>query len=128
MNKRFGKNDLIFFVVLLFLLGAACVYFYVWNRSDGSRVEITVDGALYGTYDLTADMEISIPDAGGAVTNILRISGGVAKMIEADCPDKLCMHQNAISLAGENIVCLPNKVVCTVVDETEDAAFDAIVK
>jgi hypothetical protein len=49
-------------------------------------------------------------------------------MIEADCPDKLCMHQNAISLAGENIVCLPNKVVCTVVDETEDAAFDAIVK
>jgi hypothetical protein len=128
MNKRFGKNDLFFFAVLLVVLGAACAYFYVWNRTDGSTVEITIDGALFGTYDLTADTEISIPGGDGAVTNVLRISGGEAKMIEADCPDKLCMHQNAISLAGENIVCLPNKVVCTVVNEEEDAEFDAIVK
>jgi hypothetical protein len=128
MSKRFGKNDLIFLLVLLVLLGAAFVYFYVWNRTDGSRVEISIDGALYETYDLYEDTEISIPNGDGTVTNILRISGGEAKMIEADCPDKLCMHQNAISLAGENIVCLPNKVVCTVVNEEEDAEFDAIVK
>ncbi|MFR5116202.1 MAG: NusG domain II-containing protein [Eubacterium sp.] len=31
-------------------------------------------------------------------------------MISADCPDKLCVNQHAISSNGETIVCLPNKV------------------
>ena len=39
-------------------------------------------------------------------------------MISADCPDKLCVHQHAISANGETIVCLPNKVVAEVKDGT----------
>jgi hypothetical protein len=128
MSKRFGKNDLIFLLALLVLSGAVFLLFYVWNGTKGSSVEITVDGSLYAVYDLAADAEIPISDETGAVTNILTISGGRAKMTEADCPDKLCMHQNAISLTGENIVCLPNKVVCTVTGGTDEDGFDAIVK
>ena len=37
-------------------------------------------------------------------------------MISADCPDKLCVNQHAISSNGETIVCLPNKVVVEVED------------
>ncbi len=32
-------------------------------------------------------------------------------MIEADCPDHLCMKQKAVDSTGGTIVCLPNKVV-----------------
>jgi hypothetical protein len=128
MSKRFGKNDLIFLLVLLVLSGVAFLFFYVWNGKKGSSVEITVDGSLYAVYNLKTDAVIPISDENGTVTNTLTISGGRAKMTEADCPDKLCMHQNAISITGENIVCLPNKVVCTVTGGTDEDGFDAIVK
>jgi hypothetical protein len=49
-------------------------------------------------------------------------------MTQADCPDKLCVHQKAISATGETIVCLPNKVVVEIAGETEDAEFDTIAK
>jgi hypothetical protein len=128
MSKRFGKNDLIFLLVLLVLSGVAFLFFYVWNGKKGSSVEITVDGSLYAVYNLKTDAVIPISDENGTVTNTLTISGGRAKMTEADCPDKLCMHQNAISLSGENIVCLPNRVVCTVVGDADEDEFDVIVK
>ena len=32
-------------------------------------------------------------------------------MIEADCPDHLCLKQKAVDSTGGTIVCLPNKVV-----------------
>ena len=48
-------------------------------------------------------------------------------MIEADCPDQLCVHQKAISKDRETIVCLPNKVVVEVKSKTE-SEFDSIAK
>ena len=46
-------------------------------------------------------------------------------MTKADCPDKLCVNQNAVSKNGESIICLPNKVVVTV-DSSENSEFDAV--
>ena len=46
-------------------------------------------------------------------------------MIEADCPDKLCVHQKAIERTNETIVCLPHKVVVEIQDAKE-ADFDSM--
>ena len=35
-------------------------------------------------------------------------------MIEADCPDQICVNHLAISRDGESIICLPNKVVIAI--------------
>ena len=126
MSKRFGKNDLIFLSILLIIVVLACIYFYFGNAQKGDFVQITVDGKVYGTYDLSMPQEILILNEAGKQTNVLLIENGRAKMIEADCPDKLCMHQNAIYISGANIVCLPNKVVAMVVGTTEDDELDAI--
>lgn len=75
---------------------------------------MTVDGDEVGRYPLSGEQSIELTDEDGRVTNVLVIRDGRAYMQEADCPDKLCMHQRAISRAGENIVCLPNRVVATV--------------
>ena len=48
-----------------------------------------------------------------------------ADMTEADCPDKLCVNQRAVSKNGESIICLPNKVIVTV-DSSENSEFDAV--
>ena len=48
-------------------------------------------------------------------------------MVEADCPDKLCVHQKAISKNNETIICLPNKVVVQVTSG-EESEFDSVAK
>ena len=76
------------------------------KEEQQGMLKITVDGKQYGTYSLSKDRTIEIND-----TNICEIKDGKVTMIEADCPDKLCVHQKAISTKGGTIVCLPNKVV-----------------
>lgn len=63
----------------------------------------------------------------GVTTNVLTIRDGRADMTEADCPDKLCVHQKAISKNHEMIVCLPNKVVVEVTG-SEENGFDSIAR
>ena len=126
-KKRFGKNDILFIggilgAALLFLL-----FVLVFHGEKGACVEITVDGKLYGTYDLLKDQEIPIK-IDDKVTNVLTIDNGQAKMTEADCPDHLCMHQKAISKENETIVCLPNQVVVKVTGTNEKQEFDSIVR
>ena len=41
-------------------------------------------------------------------------------MIEADCPDRLCVKQKAICKNGETIVCLPHKVVVEIRSQEEN--------
>ena len=90
--------------------------------SSGAGVTVTVDGDVYGTYSLAEAQEIDING-----TNHLSIHDGEADMADADCPDKLCVHQRAISRDRETIVCLPNRVVVEVTG-AEEPAFDSIAK
>lgn len=116
MKKRFGKNDLIFIGILLTI--ALVVFFagsWIYGKK-GAKVQITVDGEVYGTYALNKEQTVTI-EKKDKVTNILQIEDGTAKMITADCPDQLCVHQQEISKAGQTIVCLPNKVVVEVHEE-----------
>ena len=125
MNKRIGRNDIIFISTLLILIIIFLSIFYSKYNMSGSYVTITVDGKQYGRYRLDEDKEIKIKNASGKVTNILLINDNCANMTEANCPDKLCVNQKAISKEKETIVCLPNKVVVTV--ESDDKSdFDAI--
>lgn len=125
MTKRFGKNDAVFLGILLFVITAGIVFYYAFFQKAGNQVEITVDGEYYRTYDLDKEETFDIA-AGEDTTNTLTIKDGSAQMIWADCPDKLCMHQKAISKSGETIVCLPNKVVAEVMGE-DNQEFDSFV-
>lgn len=113
MAKRFGKRDLVFLGALLLVLFAGAAWFYVFRQDAGAVVEVTVDGELYGSYALDKNQTVDII-VGEIKTNTLVIRDGMADMTEASCPDKLCVHQRAISRTGETIVCLPNRVVAEV--------------
>lgn len=100
------KKEFVFIIAIL--LAALLLWggMFLMRKGDYASIRITVDGEEYGTYSLAEDTVISI-----AGTNICEIKDGKVKMIEADCPDHLCMKQKAITNAGGTIVCLPNKVV-----------------
>ena len=103
------KNEFILIATFLviFFLGIAVVNKI--QTPKGTEVVVTVDGKEFGTYPLDREDDIAINE-----TNHLVIKEGVANMIEANCPDKLCVVQKEISKMGETIVCLPNKVIIEV--------------
>ena len=82
--------------------------------------EVTIDGEVFGSWPLSEDRTVEIGDG-----NRLVIEDGKADMVWADCPDKLCVNQKAISREGESIICLPNKVVVSIVGG-EEREVDAV--
>lgn len=125
-KKRLKKNDILFIVVVGVLLFFLVVFMQLAGGREGARVQVTVDGEVYGIYSLTQEQTVDIV-IDGETTNTLVIAEGEADMIWAECPDKLCVHQKAISKSNETIVCLPNKVVVQVLGG-EESEFDSIAK
>ncbi len=117
-------NLTVILVVLAILALSYLVLYFATNKA-GAMITVEKDGAVIGSYGLDDDRQIPISDDAGS--NLLVIKGGRAHMEEASCPDHLCIKQGEISKVGQTIVCLPNKVIVTVVSGDE-ADVDAVVK
>lgn len=122
VNKK--KEKMILAIIVIVILVIAVVI-YGPDRDHGSEVVITIDGQEYGRYPLAKNAEIPI-QVDGKRTNYLVIQNGAADMLSANCPDQLCVNMKEISLNGETIVCLPNKVVVEVESETNTSELDGM--
>ncbi len=119
------RNDII--MICAVIVVCLLIFFLMSvTKKEGGKLVITVDGQVYDTLDLNIETEYKIKCANGAY-NIVVIKDGYADMIEASCPDKLCVSQRKIHYNHETIVCLPNKVVLEVVG-SEDNDIDTIAK
>lgn len=95
------------------------VHFFRPQQRDGMAV-VTIDGEAFGSWPLSEDRTVEIGEG-----NRLVIEDGKADMVWADCPDKLCVNQKAVSREGESIICLPNKVVVSIAGG-EEREVDAV--
>lgn len=115
------KNDKILLVIILVLaLGIFGMRFAMKDQGQ-AYVTIRIDGEVKATYLLSEDREITTEDG----TNLISIKNGQVDMLEASCPDQLCVNQRAVSQNNESIICLPNKVIVQVTSQNE-AKYDAI--
>ena len=105
------KRDIIL-ALMMILLGIAGYGVIRLGQKKGSQVVIYVDQKEIGRYDLDTDTTKEIQTAKG--TNALVIENGMAYVTDADCPDQVCIRMGKISKTGENIVCLPHKLVIQV--------------
>ena len=103
------KRDIILIASIL-AIAIALFLIVELTKEEGAGVTVKVDGVKIAEYSLSADG--TYPLNGG--TNILVIENGKAYLTDANCPDKLCVHQGKISMTGETITCLPNKLTVTV--------------
>lgn len=121
MRKGLKKKDwILILIILCVIVLTLLIRTYIGGRG-ANRVVIKVNGAIQGVYSLSEDREIEINEG----TNILRIKNGEADMVEADCPDKLCVNQKPVSMNHESIICLPNRVVVEV-ESREESEYDAV--
>jgi len=137
-KKRLSRVDIIVGVAAVGI-GVILVALFLLTRSPGARVIVSVDGKEVASYDLSEDTDVIVqdltedagkPDADrkDAGRNRLIIRNGEAWMEEADCPDKLCVHQGKISHVNDSIVCLPHRISIRIAGETKEPAPDAIAK
>ena len=99
-------------LVLCLLLFASILFFITSKTQDtGVAVRVSIGGDFFAEYPLDKDGEYTLN--GG--TNTLLIKDGEASVVFADCPDKICKKAYPISLTGERIVCLPNKIMIEII-------------
>ena len=115
------RNDIILLVTVL-LLSCAGILFVNYRKNSvktdiaKAKVLMSVDGKVEQEIDLSKDGDYAILNDNGDF-NTINIMQGVVRMKEANCPDKLCIHQGKISKNGETIVCLPHGLIVEIKSE-----------
>jgi len=124
------RKDL--FLILGILIGAGLIAAaFALAKKPGAYVRVEQNGKLLAVYSLEEDRrEVFAAESGEAektedeeAGNVLVIENGAVHMESASCPDKLCVKQAAKSKVGETIVCLPHKLVVTVISAEEAEEF-----
>lgn len=113
------KRELILVVVLI----AALALWALWPKSPGNTVLVTVNSQTFGSYSLSKDLSLPLSGYNG-FSLTLNIQNGQAFVEDSTCPDLICQHHAPISETGEQIVCLPARIVITVTGE--EAGVDAV--
>lgn len=119
------KKEIIAVLILILIAVILFVCIRVFAEDKGKYVKVYVKEKLTKTFDLEIDQEYFIETKRGY--NLLVIKDGKARVLDADCPDKICVDKGAISKNDESIICLPHNVVVTI-DSNEEKAVDAEAK
>ena len=124
-----SKYDLL--VVAAVLALAACLGVRFWGnlgaapqQTGGNSVVISIDGEEVERTPL-CDYSGQHVYTGGGYTLTVESADGWVDVIRSDCPTQDCKHSGAISRAGQSIVCLPARIVITLVGTNAD--YDVIV-
>ena len=86
------------------------------DTEPAARAQITSEGKVIRILDMKIDEEFTVTTDGGY--NIITVRDGKVAVTEADCPDKYCVRQGFCN-GGEQIVCLPHKLVISFLGESE---------
>ncbi len=114
------RGDLLLCVALLLLAGILAGILFLC-RKPGATVVVTQNDLTLLSVSLSEDGTYPIRTQAGY--NLLVVENGSARIAEADCPHGICTQSGAVRYAGQTIVCLPHKLVVTVVGG-DDAPAD----
>lgn len=118
-------------LLILVLLALSCIPLAVFHQTvhTGSvYADISIDGSLYKRVPLTAHRgheEIEINNQYGH--NTIIIEDETICITESDCPDQLCVHMGKAAKPGENIVCLPHKLIIEIKSSDMESSMPDII-
>ena len=109
-DKNTFKRDIVL-ILALAVIGVTLLLATQSGGRPGAYAVVEFDGSEIARYPLASD-GVFVLNGG---TNTLEILGGKARMIEAECPDKLCVKMGWIKYSGQSLVCLPEHIVVKIV-------------
>lgn len=110
------------------LIAASVASYFVLNGgTDGAIANIYQQGECVHSVDLSRVSESYTIQITGAVTNTIAVENGRISVLEASCPDQICVHQGWIANGVVPIVCLPNSLVIQI-ENAAESELDAITR
>ncbi|MPQ42999.1 NusG domain II-containing protein [Clostridium tarantellae] len=118
----FKKADIIIIIILIFISFIPQIVFNIINKDyDRIFAIITIDGNVNKKILLSEHIgkdEFVIESEYG-INKILLKENEIA-ILQASCQDSVCINQGYISKPGENIICLPNKLMIEIRGNKEE--------
>lgn len=96
--------------------------YYLLTENKSHSYEDTQ--SVYGIEELSEEEWVNIQYSSEDY-NVFLCQNGEVSMIESSCPDQICVHHSAICATGENIICLPHKIVIEIISD-EDSELDGV--
>lgn len=112
-------------IAALLLLSAAAML-WTGGQTDGRIANIYVDGQCVRSIELdalTARETFTVPGRQGY--NVVCAEPGRICVLEADCPDQICVRAGWLHDSAAPIVCLPHRLVIQL-EDAPAAQIDAV--
>ena len=120
-----GWDGLAAAVVLVLAVACAALVWTGGGQSGPLTAVVSADGE---TVDQVVLADLTEPEERTYTANgcTLRVTfgPGSAQVTASDCPTQDCVHTGWISRAGEQIICLPNRLVISLTGGQQE--FDAV--
>ena len=97
-----------------------------FEGAPGGEVVIEVDGTRVATLSLDQPQEVQIKGIAGSSKVEIGVRG--ARIIQAPCPHGICVRRGWVYRRGEVVVCVPNRLVLTIVGGDEPNDIDAVIR
>ncbi len=119
---------LLFAALFAALCGGAFALYH--GQTAGTVANIYQDGVCILSIDLSAvtgTETYTVTDEDGH-ENVIEVTDGRIRMVEANCPDQVCVDTGWVSSSLKPIVCLPAKLVIQIESDpaTEELNLDAV--
>ncbi len=118
--------------LIIFAISFNFIFIAAKQAEIANSVVVTFNGDFFASYPLDVDGEYTIitEDNGKEHTNVLKVENSIVSMVDADCPDSICVQTKPIEYNFDTIACLPNKVLLQIVsdDPEKESQIDSFVQ
>ena len=118
------QRVLIAVAAAIFAAGIVGCLLLLFAPSDHNKVLIRRDGEVLYSLDLSKETNRTFVILYGGSSNTIEIRDGRIRVMEAECPDKVCVRTGWLSSSAIPIVCLPNHLEISFASGNDD--IDAV--
>ncbi|NLI59899.1 MAG: NusG domain II-containing protein [Clostridiales bacterium] len=129
-GKKLKIGDVLVYIFIVLLTGLSFMGLKIMaGQGDEVLVQIELNGRALESIKMRQNWaedfrEIRV-DTGQGGYNTIRISSEGVDIVDANCPDKLCVHSPTIKVPGQSIVCIPHKLMVRIIGNSQvDNAVD----
>ncbi|MGN1135225.1 MAG: NusG domain II-containing protein [Oscillospiraceae bacterium] len=119
-RRTFKPSDIVIAVIAAAILAAVLIFRGI-AEPNGSSAAVFCSGEQIAALPLETDGVYPFDEYGVTV----EVKNRSVRVINSDCPDKICEKTGFISSSAQTIVCLPNRISVRIIGNT-DSNIDVV--
>jgi hypothetical protein len=115
------RSDRITAVIILCAVAILVVVWVIMHHTLGTVAIIRVDGKVVATVNLTLRDPQTLHIAGTLGPLVIVADGkGSIRVAKSTCPDQICVKTSPARSPGDQVICVPNRMVITIEGKRTD--------